>query len=59
MTTLELQMSVLKCRASASNAWLLYLTAARLRTRERVTSMMIEISMTTNAQTEASTTTTR
>ena len=59
MTTLALQMSVLKCRASTSRARLLYLTAARLRALERDTSTIIETSMTTKAHAEASTTTTR
>ena len=34
-TTADDQMSVEKCSASASKAWLAYLSAARLRARER------------------------
>ena len=45
------QMSVLKCRASASRAWLSNLSATRFSRRERQASTTIEMPMTTKAQT--------
>jgi len=48
ITTAELQMSVWKCRASASSAWLLYFLAVRERTRDREASIAIEVSITAN-----------
>src|SRR5450432_3272651 len=48
ITTVELQMSVWKCRASASRAWLLYFLAVRARARDREASMAMETSITPN-----------
>ena len=44
-------MSVEKCRASASRAWLAYLSAARFRARDREKSTAIDRTITRNAQT--------
>ena len=54
-TTAELQMSVLKCSASASSAWLLCSLAALYSTRDRETSTTIEVTMTMNDQAFTST----
>ena len=48
-------MSVLKCSASASSAWLRCLAATRYSIRDRDTSTAIEMPMTAKAQMEAST----
>ncbi len=49
-TTSEDQTSVEKCKASASRAWLEYLSAARLSALDREISMTIEKITTTKAQ---------
>src|SRR3990170_1714729 len=57
ITTEEDQMSVEKCRASASRAWLSYFLAALASECERPKSTRIEMPMIRNAQMEASTST--
>ena len=56
ITTDELQISVWKCRASASSAWLWYFVAARESTRDREKSVTIEIPITAKDQALTSTT---
>ena len=55
MTTAEDQMSVEKCRASASSAWLLCLRAMRRSMREREKSTATDTAMTAMPQTPACT----
>ena len=57
MTTDDDQMSVEKCSASASSAWLSYFFATRLSMREREKSMPMARNITRKAQMETSTTT--
>ena len=57
MTTDEDQMSVEKCSASASSAWLSYFFATRLSVREREKSMTMERNITRKAQMVTSTST--
>ena len=54
MTTAELQMSVLKCSASASSAWLLCFFAVADSMREREKSTTIETAMTAKDHTVTS-----